>query len=69
MKLRLKELRQENDYTQREIAEILRCSISTYSKYERGEHRPTVKVLVKLADFYKVSFDYIIGRKEEKEIK
>lgn len=61
MKLRIKELREERGYFQRNIADYLCCTQQTYSRYETGEVEPTVLVLAALAEFYKVSVDYIMG--------
>lgn len=61
MKLRIKELREKRGYLQRNIADYLGCTQQTYSRYETGEVEPTVLVLAALAEFYKVSVDYIMG--------
>ena len=56
---RIRELREDNDLTQREVAEMLGMSQTGYSKYETGTNDiPTAK----LADFYNVSVDYLLGR-------
>lgn len=62
LKLRIKDLREDNDLTQKEIAELLLCDQSLYSKYERGEREIPVVLLIKLADFYKTSIDYLVCR-------
>ncbi|MBQ2848377.1 MAG: helix-turn-helix transcriptional regulator [Clostridia bacterium] len=62
MKLRIKDMREDNDLTQKQISEMLLCDQSLYSKYERGEREIPLKILVALADYYKVSIDYLIGR-------
>ena len=54
---RIRELREDHDLTQREVAEMLGMSQTGYSKYDI----PTA-VLIKLADFYKTSVDYLLGR-------
>lgn len=61
MKLRIKELREERGYFQRNIADYLDCTQQTYSRYETGEVEPTVLVLASLAEFYSVSLDYLMG--------
>lgn len=61
MKLRIKELREEQGYFQRNIADYLGCTQQTYSRYETGEVEPTVLVLASLAEFYNVSLDYLMG--------
>lgn len=62
LKLRIKDLREDHDLTQKEIAELLLCDQSLYSKYERGEREIPVVLLIKLADFYKTSVDYLVCR-------
>ncbi len=68
MILKIKDLRVDNDLTQAQIAEILMCDQSLYSKYERGEREIPLKLLVKLADFYNVSLDYLVGRTNNKKV-
>ena len=62
MKLRIRDLREDNDLTQRQISEILLCDQSLYSKYERGEREIPVTLLIKLAEYYNTSIDYLVGR-------
>ena len=50
MKLRIKDLREDNDLTQKEVAKVLMCDQSLYSKYERGEREIPLSLLIKLAD-------------------
>lgn len=69
MILKIKDLRVDNDLTQAQIAEILMCDQSLYSKYERGEREIPLKLLVELADFYNVSLDYLVGRTNNKKVK
>ena len=64
MKLRIKDLREDNDLTQKQISAFLMCDQSLYSKYERGERSIPLELIIKLADFYEVSLDYITGRTE-----
>lgn len=59
---RIRELREDNDLTQREVAEMLGMSQTGYSKYETGTNDIPTAVLIKLADFYKTSVDYLLGR-------
>ncbi|WP_454382526.1 helix-turn-helix domain-containing protein [Streptococcus sp. Marseille-Q7156] len=58
---RLKDLREDNDFTQEQIAVFLDYSHSAYAKIERGERSLTAGILVKLSFFYDVSTDYILG--------
>lgn len=62
MELRIKSLREDNDYTQNQIAEYLLCDLDAYKKYEVGESRMPLELVVKLAELYNVSVDYIAGR-------
>ena len=59
---RLRDLRDDHDKSQREIAEILNMHRSVYRRYESGERETPAWVVVKLADFYNVSTDYLLGR-------
>ena len=59
---RIRNLREDNDLKQRELAEILNCSQRIYSNYERGDVDIPTDILIKLADYYDVSPDYILGR-------
>lgn len=59
---RIRELREDNDLTQREVAEMLGMSQTGYSKYETGTNDIPTAILIKLADFYNVSVDYLLGR-------
>jgi len=63
---RIRDLREDQDLTQRELAEILGMSQTGYSKYETGENDVPTHILIKLADFYKTSTDYILERTDKK---
>ena len=67
MKLRIRDLREDRDLTQQQIASYLLCDQSLYSKYERGERPLPLEYAVKLADYYKVSVDYLLGCTNVKE--
>ena len=67
MNLRIRDLREDADLTQNQIAELLLCDQSLYSKYERGERALPLELAVQLADFYKVSLDYLAGRTDKKQ--
>ena len=58
---RIRDLREDNDLKQRELAEILNCSQRVYSNYERGDIDIPTEVLIKLARHYGTSVDYILG--------
>ena len=64
MKNRLRGLRKGKDLNQTQIAAVLRISQRGYSKYETGENDIPTQVLLRLADFYGVSVDYLLGRDE-----
>lgn len=66
MNLRIRDLREDADLTQNQIAELLLCDQSLYSKYERGERVLPLELAMQLADFYKVSLDYLVGRTDKK---
>lgn len=59
-------MREDHDLTQRELAEILGMSQTGYSKYETGTNDIPTAVLIKLADFYETSVDYLLGRTNER---
>ena len=58
MYLRIRDLREDRDLTQEEIASYLHCDQSLYSKYEREERDMPANLIKKLAEFYNVSVDY-----------
>ena len=59
---RIRDLREDNDYTQEKIGKEINVPQRTYAYYESGERMVPPHVLVALADFYNVSVDYILGR-------
>lgn len=66
--MRLKELRKEKNLTQSEIANKLFITQNGYSSYENERTEPSVETLCKLADFYNVSLDYLVGREYSNDI-
>ena len=62
----IRSLRIDNGHTQKQIAEILGVSQNTYSQYEIGVLNYPIDALIKLADFYNVSIDYLLGRTSTK---
>ena len=58
---RIRDLREDRELTQKEIASHLNCSQQVYSNYELGQRDIPTDVLIKLSAFYKVSVDYILG--------
>ena len=61
-RMRLRDLREDSDLTQQQIADILGTTKQYYQKYEKGVHPILVDRLEMLADFYKTSVDYLLGR-------
>ena len=65
MKTRIKELREDRDLTQKELSSYLNISQVAYSYYEINKRGVPLEILVKLADFYDTSIDYLVGRTNE----
>jgi len=63
---RIRELREDCDMTQKQVAQMLGMSQTGYSKYETGENDIPTSVLIKLADFYHTTTDYLLGRTDTK---
>lgn len=63
---RIRDLREDADMTQTEIARLLFCSQRVYSNYERGDLDIPTEILIKLADLHDVSVDYILGRTDKR---
>lgn len=61
MYLRIRDLREDNDYLQKYVSSYLKCDQSLYSKYERNEREIPIKVLISLANLYNTSIDYLLG--------
>lgn len=64
---RIRDLREDSDKTQQEIAEYLYMTRSVYRRYELGEREIPVWALLKLADLYHTSADYILGRTDRRD--
>ncbi len=69
MYARLRDLREDRDLNQTQIAKILGMSQTGYSKYETGENDIPTAILIKLSRFYNVSIDYILGETNNREKK
>lgn len=65
MKTRIKDLREDHDLTQKEISNFLNITQVAYSYYELGKRSIPLEVLVKLADYYNTSVDYLLYRTDE----
>jgi len=63
---RLKELRQENNVTQKQVSELPNITERNYQRYEYGLVNPTATNCILLADYYQVSIDYLLGRSDVK---
>lgn len=66
--IRIRNLREDADKTQQEIAEYLGTSQTMYARYERGANEMPIRHLIKLSDYYQVSVDYLCGRTDEKRM-
>ena len=66
--MNITQLRKENKKTQEEIAKELNLSVTGYSYYETGKREPSIETLIKLADYYGVSLDYLVGRNYANEL-
>lgn len=64
---RLLQLKQERKVLQKDVAAGIGLSLRGYQYYEKGQKEPTLSVLIRLADFYDVSLDYLVGRSEDPE--
>ena len=63
---RLRDLREDADLRQQDLAELLHCSQVCYSFYENGQRDIPTEVLLKLAEYYGTSVDYLLGRTDER---
>lgn len=64
---RIHDLRIDNDITIKELSSILELHRDVYSRYERGVRDFPIDILIKLADFYDCSIDYLVGRSDSKK--
>lgn len=62
---RIRDLREDKDLTQTQMGVVLNCSQRVYSNYERGDIDIPTATLIKLADFHRVSVDYLLGRTDK----
>ena len=66
--IRIRNLREDMDMTQIDVAKVLCISQRTYSYYESGGHDIPTDILVRIADFYQVSVDYLLNRTDKREV-
>lgn len=66
---RIRDLREDRDLTQKEMAKALNCSQQVYSNYELGQRDIPTDILIKLSSFYNVSVDYILGISDNPNIR
>ena len=64
---RVRDLREDNEKTQKQVAEILNMQLTVYQRYERGERELPLWAAIKLANFYGVSLDYLVERTNQKK--
>ena len=64
---RLKDLREDNDFTQEKVCRFLNVKRSTYSKWENGENEPPFKIFVLLSSLYKININYLLGNTNIKQ--
>ena len=65
---RIRDLREDSDLKQAAVAKLLGIQQTVYSRYERGFQTIPLEHLIKLADYYQVSLDFLVGRTQKKEI-
>lgn len=63
---RIENLRVDNDLTQQQVADILNCQREVYRRYEKGTRELPLSYAIILADYYKVSLDYLVGRSDKR---
>ena len=66
---RLRDLREDHDLTQAQVGDAINITQRAYSYYESGQHVIPPEILLRLADFYGVSVDYLLGRTDERKAK
>ena len=62
--MRLKELREERDLTQNDVAKAINTTRTNIGRWEKGEHEPSANFVIQLADFLEISTDYLLGRED-----
>lgn len=62
---RVRDLREDSDKTQKDLAEYLNMQLTVYQRYERGERELPLWAAIKLADYYNVTLDFLVGRTQK----
>ena len=65
MRLRIRDMREDRDIKQKDLAKYLHCDQSLYSKYEREERPIPLDLMIRLADYYDTSIDFLVGRTDD----
>ena len=65
---RIQDLRVDSDLTQKEMSEILHISPRSYSHYETGSRNIPIEMLIRIANYYQISLDYLVGRTDHKNL-
>ena len=65
---RIQDLRTDDDLSQKQISEILHISQRSYSHYETGSRNIPIEMLIRLANYYETSIDYLVGRTDKKKM-
>ena len=63
---RIKQLREENKWTQLELSRKMDCAMSSIAMYEKGDRKPSMEVLIKLSEIFNCSIDYLLGKSDVK---
>lgn len=63
---RIKQLREENKWTQLELSKKMDCAMSSIAMYEKGDRKPSMEVLIKLSEIFNCSIDYLLGKSDIK---
>ena len=66
--MKLKDIRKQKNMTQKQVAEFLQKSKQTYNYYENEKYEPSIDMLIKLAELYNTSIDYLVGRNQKNDI-
>lgn len=68
MRLRIRDIREDHDMTQKQVSEYLHCDQSLYSKYERGQREIPLSLIIKLSELYDTSIDYLVGKTDNPNV-